>query len=98
MIKFKLFITNGPQEGDEFIIDYTPISIGRGAGNNIQIPDDPHISRIHCTIYVSDETVFISDLNSTNGTYLNKTILKEPTVLNSSDKIYLGNTILLFNK
>ena len=98
MIKFKLIITNGPQNGDEFTIDCTPISIGRGAGNNIQIPDDLHISRIHCTIYVSDGTVFISDLNSTNGTYLNKIILKGPTILNSSDKIFLGNTILLFKK
>ena len=68
----KLKIMNGTQSGEEFSIDEFPLSIGRSDGNDIQIMDDQMVSRIHCTIYIGDnDSLYISDLNSTNGTYLN---------------------------
>ena len=93
----KLKIINGVQSGKEFSIDEFPLSIGRSDGNNIQIMDDQMVSRIHCTIYIGEnDSLYLSDLNSTNGTYLNNKKLESPILLKSSDKIILGNTILNF--
>lgn len=95
----KLEIINGAQSGEKFSIDEFPLSIGRSDGNNIQIMDDQMVSRIHCTIYLGDDdSLHLSDLNSTNGTYVNSKILTSPVLLKSSDKIMLGNTILIFKK
>ena len=38
----------------------------------------------------------ISDLESTNGTYVQDRKIKNPTILNDSDLISIGKTVLLF--
>jgi hypothetical protein len=46
------------------------LTIGRlGGGADFEI-DDPHVSRLHCAIEVKTDAVFLRDLRSTNGTYL----------------------------
>jgi pSer/pThr/pTyr-binding forkhead associated (FHA) protein len=50
------------------------IMIGRGDDCEIQVPsDDQHrdISRHHCVLEIDPPRVFISDLDSTNGTFVN---------------------------
>ena len=44
--------------------------IGRDHDNAIQI-DEKTVSRRHCEIQVNNNQVFIKDLNSTNGTFVN---------------------------
>lgn len=47
------------------------LTIGRqGGGADFEI-NDPQVSRLHCAIEVKSEAVFLRDLRSTNGTYLN---------------------------
>ena len=91
----KLIIENGEADGKGYKIDTFPISLGRAAGNDIQIPDDPMVSRIHCTIFTDandENSLFIADLKSTNGTYLNDEVLDGPKLLSHSNIITLGNT------
>jgi predicted Zn finger-like uncharacterized protein len=46
------------------------LTIGRlGGGADFEI-DDPQVSRLHCTIEVKTDAVFLRDLRSTNGTFL----------------------------
>jgi hypothetical protein len=46
------------------------LTIGRlGGGADFEI-DDPQVSRLHCAIEVKTDAVFLRDLRSTNGTYL----------------------------
>ncbi len=47
----------------------TVITIGRDSTNTITLPH-PHVSRAHAIIETTAEGTFISDLNSTNGTYV----------------------------
>jgi hypothetical protein len=48
------------------------LTIGRlGGGADFEI-DDPQVSRLHCAIEVKTDTVFLRDLRSTNGTYLDE--------------------------
>ena len=91
----KLILENGEADGKKYKIETFPISLGRASGNDIHIPDDPMVSRIHCTIFTDandENSLFIADLNSTNGTYLNDEILHGPTILSSSNIITLGST------
>lgn len=46
------------------------LTIGRlGGGADFEI-DDPQVSRLHCAIEVKTDAVFLRDLRSTNGTYV----------------------------
>ena len=49
------------------------LTIGRlGGGADFEI-DDPQVSRLHCAIEVKKDAIFLRDLRSTNGTYLDQT-------------------------
>jgi pSer/pThr/pTyr-binding forkhead associated (FHA) protein len=60
------------------------------------------VSRLHAAIDIQDEAVFVTDLGSTNGTYLNAVRLSpgEPRIVCNGDEICLGNLIthLYFRK
>ncbi len=57
-------------------------------------PDDPLISRDHARVLRRAGSLWIEDLGSTNGTYLNGQRLFEPALLRPGDEIRLGNTAL----
>lgn len=72
------------------------IRIGRGETdaqgkpNNIVI-NDASISRAHLEVFIDPEgQVFITDLNSTNGTFVNGIAIKGDTVLKKGDVLKLG--------
>ncbi|MEK6677868.1 MAG: FHA domain-containing protein [Nitrospirota bacterium] len=68
--------------------------LGRGEGSDIVI-NDPETSRKHCAIDIYENKFVIRDLESTNGTYLNDTRIKED-LLKEGDRIRIGNTLLTF--
>lgn len=69
--------------------------IGRSEINHIVL-QDPHVSRRHAKIIISNGEYIIEDLNSTNGTYVNgKKISKY--YLSNGDKIRIGNNTLKVN-
>jgi pSer/pThr/pTyr-binding forkhead associated (FHA) protein len=70
------------------------IYIGRNATNAISIKDDPLVSRKHALIEHVNGGYFLSDLGSTNGTYLNnQPVLKNQKVpLKPGDIIRIGKT------
>ena len=51
--------------------------VGRAATSHLRLPDSS-VSRTHASIRVDDHGVFVEDLNSSNGTFLNGARLKEP--------------------
>jgi pSer/pThr/pTyr-binding forkhead associated (FHA) protein len=54
--------------------------------------DDPRVSRRHCQIDLADGTVRVSDLGSTNGTWVNgdRLVEGEPRALGNGDYLSLG--------
>lgn len=68
-------------------------TIGRCSEVDLQIPDS-NVSRTHAKLYISGEGINITDLESHNGTYINKNKIKEPTQLYFGDKIKVGNTYI----
>ena len=49
----------------------TAITIGRSKDNDITLPDDPLVSQRHAELSMEDGVIWIKDLDSKNGTYLN---------------------------
>ena len=71
------------------------IKIGKSDNNDIVIEGDNTVSREHLQIFIDDEAnVFVTDLNSMNGTFVNGEIIKEPVILQTYDILKIGNTLI----
>src|SRR6516164_4023072 len=80
-----------PYPGSEGIVDVDrfPFVLGRHASCDYQL-DQPHISRWHCSFSVIGTQVWLRDLESRNGTYINNTKLLAPRPVQTGDLISLG--------
>ena len=70
-------------------------SLGRGFANDFKVAD-PSVSNSHCEIMVEGPTVRIRDLGSTNGTFVNRSPVKE-AVLNPGQTVHLGSVEMLYS-
>jgi pSer/pThr/pTyr-binding forkhead associated (FHA) protein len=69
----------------------TIYKIGRIPYNEFHI-DHESVSRNHAEIFVDPEmNVFLSDTNSTNGTFVNGTRIQNPVILKRGDVVWVGN-------
>jgi pSer/pThr/pTyr-binding forkhead associated (FHA) protein len=69
------------------------ITLGRAAGCQVTL-DDTYASQLHARVFQRDGTIYVEDLGSTNGTYLNRRKVTGPMVLQRGDKLQIGNTVL----
>jgi diguanylate cyclase (GGDEF)-like protein len=93
-----LVIILGKPLGQQFVLDYNNMVIGRQPDCDICIVDDS-ISRSHAEISKDHENKYTAtDLDSTNGIYLNNIRInpKESVTLIDGDLLKVGNTILKF--
>tara|TARA_B100000767_G_scaffold238772_1_gene233685 strand:- start:8859 stop:10085 length:1227 start_codon:yes stop_codon:yes gene_type:complete len=71
------------------------IKIGKAEENDFVINDDSTVSRYHIQLFIDEEAnVFLTDLHSTNGTFVNGLKVIEPVLLNSFDILRIGNTLI----
>jgi pSer/pThr/pTyr-binding forkhead associated (FHA) protein len=73
------------------------LGIGRAAANDISI-EDTFASGRHARLYDREGVVYIEDMNSTNGTYVNGQRLGAQQVLRPSDRIRIGDTEFRFEQ
>ncbi len=69
------------------------LTVGRAAGCQITL-DDTYASQLHARIFLRDDQLFVEDLGSTNGTYLNRRKVSAPMVVSRGDQIQIGSTIM----
>ena len=70
------------------------IKIGKASTNDVII-NDPSVSREHLIVFIDDDkNVFITDLGSTNGTYVNGLQVKESIKLENLDVLRVGNSLV----
>ena len=93
-----LFVIQGRNRGTRFTIHagQGAVSIGREAGNVIQL-DDNEVSRRHAEIRRVGDADVVGDLKSSNGTFLNDARV-DRAELASGDRIRIGRTILVYGK
>ncbi len=90
-----LKILSGERKGERIEIDRDKIIIGRASDNVVHI-DDPSVSGHHCCILREGRKFTLQDMDSTNGTLLNKVRVKEYR-LSPQDIIQTGAIELLFD-
>jgi hypothetical protein len=88
-----LTITNGPRTGSEAELAAGMVLIGRGADCQL-ILDDDYVSTRHARVVAGDSGLYIEDLGSTNGTYVNGMRISAPTTITLSDTVRIGKTVL----
>jgi len=64
-----LIFLSGELKGRKFEIDKDTVTIGRSSENHIRI-NDPSVSSRHCQITRNGDLYSVTDLDSTNGTFL----------------------------
>ncbi|HEY9825657.1 MAG TPA: FHA domain-containing protein [Stenomitos sp.] len=81
------------------IIDFrgrTTLTFGRGNFND-HVIDHPLVSRTHAQLKRQHGGVYIADLNSTNGTFVNGKQITTDCFLHPGDAIHIGPLRLIFN-
>ena len=68
-------------------------TIGRGAGCALSL-DDTFVSQLHARVFRNADGVFVEDLGSTNGTFLNDARVGGPQLVRRGDRIQVGQTVL----
>lgn len=89
-------IENGRWQGKELILAKSVSVIGRKEGCEIALFGDRNLAPEHACIRKHENGFYLADLNSPDGTYLNKKRMKEETLLQSDDIIQAGATRLKF--
>jgi hypothetical protein len=76
--------------GTEFEIGDSA-TMGRAPSSEIPI-EDPFASSAHARIFPRGQFMYIEDMGSTNGTYLNGRQLRRPEQLKTADTVRIGET------
>src|SRR3954452_18710274 len=87
-----LEIVEGPEAGRQLPLG-SAIEIGRDPGDGLAILD-PEISRRHARIEPGGDGATVTDLGSTNGTYVNDQPIEAPRTLRPGDRIRVGTTVV----
>src|SRR5205814_1213810 len=69
------------QPGESFDLDATPLTVGRGGRNDVSLNGDEFASARHVRIEPRRDGVWVHDLGSTNGTYVNGVRIEEAYVV-----------------
>ena len=92
--QLELLVTEGPLQGRRFSVPAAGLRLGRSSSCEISIPD-PVLSRNHCLFETRDGGLWVTDLQSANGTVLNGAPLgSESRPLKSGDKVFVGDSVL----
>jgi hypothetical protein len=89
-----MLLLQTPQGLQPIPLESTAVSLGRGLGNDV-ILEDTRVSRHHAQLRYRQRRFWVTDLGSTNGTFVNGERVSE-TALRDGDVISLGGLELTF--
>ncbi|QQR91767.1 MAG: GGDEF domain-containing protein [Myxococcales bacterium] len=89
-----LVVIYGDDLGRRVPLGAEPIVIGRSSRCDVQVDQD-NVSRNHAQVTYNGREYIVSDLGSTNGTFVNHAFVDEKVLLDG-DQIKIGRTILKF--
>lgn len=86
----------GPGAPQTYDLELAETVVGRSASAHICI-DSHLISRKHVNFSKREDQVTVTDLNSSNGMYLNG-VKAHSAVLHEGDQIQIGNVVFIFHE
>ncbi len=83
-----------PEEhkGEVFDLD-DELTIGRAPTCGISTPEDIYASTLHARVFRHNDQLWVEDLGSTNGTYLNSERIAQAQRLAKGDVLQVGSTV-----
>jgi pSer/pThr/pTyr-binding forkhead associated (FHA) protein len=92
----RLVVEESPslERGVELQLDSRAVTVGRGSGNDVVLDGDEFASARHARIEPRRDGIWVHDLGSTNGTYVNGVRIDRPRRLAPGDVVRVGETDL----
>ncbi len=69
------------------------LTVGRAGGCQITL-DDTYVSQLHARVFRREGQLYVEDLGSTNGTYLNRKKVAAPIAIRKGDRLQIGKTVM----
>ena len=94
----RLIVVSSPTfgDGEVFVLDSHPLTIGRAVNNDVSMPDDEYASGRHARFEPRRDGIWVEDIGSTNGTFVNGIRLTRERKLTPGDIVRVGETDLRF--
>lgn len=90
----ELVIQGGKQSGKRLSLpENKTIVVGREEGCQLVL-NSALVSRRHCELKQSSQGIWVTDLGSQNGTYVNEIAITEPTLMTSGDTVRIGPLVM----
>jgi pSer/pThr/pTyr-binding forkhead associated (FHA) protein len=89
--------SNGLRRGAGFDVGPVPVTIGRAKANVVPLPKDEFASAEHARVEAGRDGVWVIDLGSTNGTFVNGDRVDGRRRLRPGDVLHVGDTELRFD-
>jgi len=82
--------------GSDVVLNSAPLTVGRGEQNDVELESDEFASAEHARFDPRRDGVWVTDVGSTNGTYVNGARIERPRKLAAGDVVRIGETDLRF--
>ncbi len=89
-----LTVLTGTTVGQIFKLSRVPGTIGRGQRADVRLIDDG-VSRQHASFRLDGEHLYVADMGSRNGTFVNGIRITSEAAIGDGDKIQVGRTTVL---
>ncbi|MFC6239409.1 FHA domain-containing protein FhaB/FipA [Longivirga aurantiaca] len=92
-----LVVVEGPLTGTVIPLGAADVTIGRAPDSTLVLDDD-YASNNHARISLTGSTWIVTDLGSTNGTWVDRSRITSPTPLSVGHQLKVGRTVLELRK
>ena len=94
----RLVVVKSPalDAGSDLVLNSAPLTVGRGEQNDVELEGDEFASAEHARFDPRRDGVWVTDVGSTNGTYVNGARIQRPRKLAPGDVVRIGETDLRF--
>jgi pSer/pThr/pTyr-binding forkhead associated (FHA) protein len=92
----RLVVLDSPAlgEGEVVTVNSVPVTLGRGGQNTVALDGDDFASAQHARVEARADGLWVEDLGSTNGTFVNGARVTTPRRLQAGDILRVGQTDL----
>jgi sigma-B regulation protein RsbU (phosphoserine phosphatase) len=89
-------VVSGLEKSIYKLAENSEVLVGRSEEESVWVIHDPDISRKHMRLFFRNKAVWVEDLNSTNGVYVNRQKIVAPCMIEEKDILLIGQTSISF--